>query len=112
MAIVLAADASSVDIGAVIFHHYPDHTKKAIAHASKTLKLPEKSYSQIERQAVALSYSAKKFHQYLWGREFALQTDHNPLTTSYYWKKEKHITNHSRSSSKMGIYTDGLFLAH
>jgi len=83
----LAADASSVGIGAVIFHHYPDGTEKAIAHASKTLTSKEKNYSQIKQDGLALIYSVKKFHQYLWGREFTLQIEDKPLTTIFGNKK-------------------------
>ena len=85
--IVLAADALSVGIRAVVFHRYPDGTEKVIAHASKTIRPSEKNYSQIEHKALALVYGVKKFHQYLWGREFMLQTDRKPLTTIFGKKK-------------------------
>ena len=88
--IVLAANPSLVGIGAVIFHRFPNGTEKANAHASKTLTPSEKSYSQIKCKALALIHGVKKFHQHLWGREFILQTDHQPLTTIL----EKNRANH------------------
>lgn len=78
----MTTDASSVGVAGVI-SHMTDQGERPIAYGSRSLTKAERAYSQIEREALAIIYGVKKFHQYLYGRKFTLKTDHKPLTTIF-----------------------------
>ena len=73
--ITLAMDASPYGIGPVT-----PEGDKPIAYASRKLTKPETNYSQLEKEALAIVYGVRIFHQYLCGKKFTLLMDHKPLT--------------------------------
>jgi len=58
-----------------------DGCDRVIAYWSRQLTKAERNYSTIEREAPAIVGAVKEFYPYLYGFQFQLFTDHNPLTS-------------------------------
>ena len=56
-----------------------------VAFASKSLSPAQSNYSNIERETLALVFGINRFHTYLFGKAFVVETDHKPL--EMIWKK-------------------------
>ena len=72
--VTLQCDASLKGLGACIIQD-----GQPIAFASKSLTDTETHYANIERELLAIIYGCEKFHTYLYGRTFIVETDHKPF---------------------------------
>lgn len=81
--LTLATDASPYGVAAVLSHVDEQGAERPVAYASRTLAPAEKNYSQLEREALAIMFGIKRFHKYIYGRQFVLITDNKPLTSIF-----------------------------
>ena len=70
----LQCDASLKGLGACIIQD-----SKPIAFTSKSLTDTETRYANIERELLAIVFGCEKFHTYLYGRSFVVESDHKLL---------------------------------
>jgi hypothetical protein len=84
----LATDASNVGMGAVLLQKR-DGELRPIQFASKRFSPFQRKYSAPQRQCLAMIWGIKRFHYYLYGRNFTLLTDHESLK----WRKSRKSSN-------------------
>ena len=76
---IVQTDASDIGIGAVLLQRHEDGMHPVV-YASKKLLSRERNYSVIEYDCLAQVFAVKKFQRFLYGKEFILQVNHQPLT--------------------------------
>lgn len=76
---ILHVDASATGLGAVLYQEL-DGKKRVISYASRGLRANERNYPVHKLEFLALKWAVDKFHDYLYGNDFHVITDNNPLT--------------------------------
>lgn len=74
----IQTDASKAGIGAVLMQTHP-HGDLPIAYISKKLTTTQMNWPATEQECYAIIYAIEKWHKYLDGRPFVIETDHKPL---------------------------------
>ena len=74
----IQADASNHGLGACLLQQ-----GKLVAYALRSLTPTEAAYAQIEKELLAIVFACQKFHQFIYGFNTKVQTDHKPLETIF-----------------------------
>ena len=76
--ITLQMDASKKGLGACIIQK-----GKVVCYASRALTKTEQNYQNWERETLGTIWGMEKFHYFMYGKEFTLETDQKPLMSIY-----------------------------
>lgn len=71
---VIQVDTSLRGLGSALIQD-----RKVVAFASRALTDTEKQYANIECEMLAVVVACEKFHSYVFGKKFIVESDHKPL---------------------------------
>ena len=73
---ILQTDASKKGLGAVLLQN-----STPVMFESRALTGSERNYQNLEHECLATIWGMEKFHYFLYGKEFTLETDQKPLVS-------------------------------
>ena len=77
----LHINACDKGLGTIVYQEQADGKEKPISFASRSLNKAESHYPTHKLEFLALKWAVtNRFHEYLYGNNFAVYTDNNPLT--------------------------------
>ena len=74
-----SVDTSKFGLGAVLLQKHDDGIWAPVAYGSRSLSKSEQNNAQIEKEALAILFGCERFHVYLYGKSFIVESDHKPL---------------------------------
>jgi hypothetical protein len=74
--LTIQCDASGSSLGAALLQE-----GRPLAYASRTLSEVETRYATIEKEMLAIIFSVERWHQFTYGRQVTIHTDHQPLVS-------------------------------
>ena len=81
--VAVSVDPSSEGLGACLLQGM-----QPVAYASRALNSAERNYVQIKKEMLAIGIGTNKFHQYIYGKQASVETDHKPLVSLFKtWSK-------------------------
>ena len=75
----VSADASSYGLGAVLLQTQANGERRPVTYVSSSMTPTESRYAQIEKEALALTWTCERYSDYLIGLQFKIETNHKPL---------------------------------
>lgn len=72
--VTVSVDASQNCVGAVLMQN-----DQPVSYASKSLTACQRNYPQIEKECFAIRFGLTKFHDFVYGNEVTVESDHKPL---------------------------------
>lgn len=84
----LVTDASDTSIGAAV-HQYKNGAWQPLAFFSRKLNTAQQKYSPYDRELLAIYESVRHFRHMLEARDFAVFTDHKPITFAFTTRRDQ-----------------------
>ena len=76
----LIADASETSLGAVLMQVTEEGLERPVQYALQKVTPAERKYAQVEKEAAAVSFGVRRFHQFLMGRRLTLVAGSHKLS--------------------------------